>query len=235
MKKISIILCFLAISVPKIMGQGKNFIDQPYIEVTATADTFLVPDEIYVKIVLSEKETRDRISVEEQEAKMITALKALNINTEENLKLGGLSSSMSFVFLISKNILKNKEYVLKLDSAAILSEVFVSLEKIDISNVGIEKVSHSNIAQVKDRCLVKAVENAKTKAVLMTKPLNETIDKALYISDSNVAVYESVGKITGVRIRGISTINNKAEYSAPKIEFEKIRVSSSVSIKFALK
>jgi uncharacterized protein YggE len=38
--------------------EGKNFIDQPYIEVTGKADMEVVPDEIYLTIRISELDTR---------------------------------------------------------------------------------------------------------------------------------------------------------------------------------
>ena len=51
------------------MAQSKenNFLDQPYIEVTGTAMMEVVPDEIYVKIILREKEQRGKTELEQQE------------------------------------------------------------------------------------------------------------------------------------------------------------------------
>ena len=46
-------------------SQTKNFIDQPYIEVNGTADTAITPNEIYIKIIISEADTKNKISVEE--------------------------------------------------------------------------------------------------------------------------------------------------------------------------
>ena len=33
-------------------SQTKNFIDQPYIEVKASVDTLVIPDKIFMKIIL---------------------------------------------------------------------------------------------------------------------------------------------------------------------------------------
>ena len=37
-------------------SQTKNFIDQPYLETSAEADTLVIPDRIYLKITISENE-----------------------------------------------------------------------------------------------------------------------------------------------------------------------------------
>ena len=47
----------------------KNFIDQPYIEVIGQAETEIIPNEIYVRIILSENVKKGRISIEKQENK----------------------------------------------------------------------------------------------------------------------------------------------------------------------
>jgi uncharacterized protein YggE len=68
-------------SLTNTLAQTKTFIDQPYIEVGGYADTLVTPNEIYIKIIISEKDSKDRTSVEEQENKMITAFKGMGINT----------------------------------------------------------------------------------------------------------------------------------------------------------
>lgn len=68
-------LLFLLFPSLSVLSQTKTFIDQPYIEVAGSADTLVTPDRIFVRIILSEKDTRDRLSVEELEIKMIGALK----------------------------------------------------------------------------------------------------------------------------------------------------------------
>ncbi|MFT7250898.1 MAG: lysozyme, partial [Flavobacterium sp.] len=44
-------------------AQTKNFIDLPYIETSAKVDTLVVPDKIYLNIMITEKDTKGKISV----------------------------------------------------------------------------------------------------------------------------------------------------------------------------
>lgn len=52
-------------------AQTKNFIDQPYMDVTGSADTLKTPDERFIRILISEKDSKDKNSVEDQENKMV--------------------------------------------------------------------------------------------------------------------------------------------------------------------
>lgn len=60
-------------------AQQKNFIDQPYLEVTGEADTMITPDQVFLFISLSERDTKNRTTTEELEAKMKEALEKLEI------------------------------------------------------------------------------------------------------------------------------------------------------------
>ena len=59
MKIVCIVLSLLLGSFVAMAQSGeKNFIDQNYIEVSGTAEMEIVPDQIYLKIVISEKDKR---------------------------------------------------------------------------------------------------------------------------------------------------------------------------------
>jgi len=225
---------FLAITVT-VFGQTKNFIDQPYIEVNGYADTLVTPNEIYIKIIISEKDSKDKISVEEQENKMISSLKTLNINTEKDLTTSDMLSNYKSYFLKQKEILKTKEYILKVSDASTASKVFVEFETLGISNVSIDKVDRSDFESIKNVCRTKAIENAQKKAISLTKPISQTIGNAIHIFDNEAKFNDLLdGRMAGVTVVGYGT-KSKENYEAPKIEFEKIKIYATVSVKFILK
>ena len=236
MKKIQLLL-LLTLTATIVNAQTKNFIDQPHIEVTGSADTLVTPDEIFIRIIITEKDTRDRIPVEELEAKMVAALKALGINTEEALTASDMASNFKFYFLKSKDVLKTKQYTLKVGDAAMASKVFVQLEELGISNTSIERVSHSRIEQLKNGIRSMAMENAKTRAVALVKPLGQNIGPAIHIADTEIYNFNNNNSrselqevvVTGYAVRGATSIQQ------PKIEFEKIKVATNISVKFILK
>ena len=99
MKKIVLLLPLLFIT--KNFSQTKNFIDLPYIETSAKVDTLVTPDRIFLTILITEKDTKNRTSVEELESKMNLKLKSLGIITEKQLTLNDLSSNYKKYLLIS--------------------------------------------------------------------------------------------------------------------------------------
>lgn len=102
MKRIALIISLVLTIVMVAQSQVKNFIDQPYVEVIGSADTLITPNEIYIKITISERDSKDKLSVEDQENKMIIAFKKLNINTELNLTSSDMLSNYKNYLLKQK-------------------------------------------------------------------------------------------------------------------------------------
>jgi uncharacterized protein YggE len=214
--------------------QTKNFIDQPYVEVNGSADTSITPNQIFIKIFISEKDNRNRESLEEVEIKMVEAFKSIGINTETYLTTSDMLSTYKFYLLRQKDILKSKEYILEVSNAATASKVFTQLESIGISNTSIDRVDHTDLESIKNICRTSAIVNAKQKAVALTKPLSQTIGNAIQITDNEIGFNNQLqGRLAGVVVTGYGTLD-KLKQEAPQIEFEKIKVNSSVSVKFIL-
>ncbi|MEG4904456.1 SIMPL domain-containing protein [Microcoleus sp. F10-A1] len=235
MKKLTSLVSLLLL-VFVANAQTKNFIDQPYIEVSGSADTLVTPNEIFIRIILSEKDTRDRVSIEEQEQKLITALKALGLDTEKDLTTSDITSNFKSYLLKSKDVIKTKIYTLKVTDAVTASKVFMKLEEVDISNTSIERVDHSDVDNLKNRMRTKAIVDAQERAMALTKPLNQTIGTAIHIADADNFSQQLQGRVPGLQIRGITSIQSNNGYTdLPKIEFEKIKVTASINAKFILK
>lgn len=235
MNKIILTLTLTLTICISALGQTKNFIDQPYIEVSGYSDTLVVPNLIYIKIVIAEKDSRDKISLEEQENKMITAFKNLRINTEIDLTISDMLSNYKFYLLKQKDILKTKEYILKVTTAETASKVFMQLEDLGISNTSIHKVDHTDIESLKNICRTRAIEDSHKKAVALTKPISQTIGSAIHITDNETNFENQLqGRVAGLQIREYNS-TDRAKYEAPKIEFEKIKISATVNVKYILK
>ena len=219
-------------------SQTKNFIDQPYIEVNGNADTLIVPDEIYVRIVISENDTKNRISVEEQEIKMVNVLKTLGIDTEKDLTTNDISSNFRYYFLKNKDVLKTKQYLLKVNDAVTATKVFINLEDIGISNSSIERVDYSDKENIKNLVRSKAIANAKAEAIATVKPLNQAIGNAINITDNVTFTYNNntaQSRLDEVVVTGYSIKGKSNGIDLPNIEFDNIRISASINVKFVLK
>lgn len=213
-------------------AQTKNFIDQPYLETRAKVDTLVTPDKIYLTIVITEKDTKGKISVEELENEMAKKLESLGIDLDKQLSLSDLSSNFKKYFLKRQDILKSKSYTLIVYNGLSAGQVMVALEENNISNVFVEKMEYSKMDELKNILKVRAIEKATKNAQIMVKPLNQKVGSALFISDlgNNINYY---AKSNTIRIRGMSSLADES-IKPIDVDFEKIKVESQVLVKFKL-
>ncbi|MGF7231027.1 SIMPL domain-containing protein, partial [Arachidicoccus sp.] len=204
-----------------------NINTEPFIEVNASADTMVVPDEIYISITVSENDNK-KLSVEDQEKRMINAFQALNINVEKDLSTSDMISDFKNRFLRTKDVIKTKEYQLKVGDAMTAGKVFAALEDIGIANSSISKVDYSDMESLKNLCRTKAIQNAKVTAETLVKPLGQKVGKAIQIIDANNT------PIYNPQVRMYSMAKVAGADETPKIDFEKIKVQGNENVKFIL-
>jgi len=230
-------LIFVMFFVWNLFSAQKNFLDQPYIEVSASVDTLVVPDRIYVSITLNEADSKNKKSVEEQEKQLETILKKLKINTDKDLSVLGYSSDFKKYFLKGQNILKTKKYSLLVRDAYTLGNVIISLEEAGISNTEVEKVEYSKSKELLLELKSEAVKKSRITADKLVKPLNQKAGKALYISDTN---YGGIGdyELTTNEIFSLQEMDYKKESASEeflrKLDFQKIKFSTTVYVKYQL-
>ena len=231
MKKIT--LLFILIISASSFSQTKNFLDLPYIETAAKVDTLLIPDRIYLNISFFEKDSKGKMSVEELENKMNEKLKEIGINTEKQLTLNDLASNYKKYLLKQQDVQKNKNYTLLVYNAQIAGKVIMALEEIEISNVFLEKTEYSKAEEMILILKGEAILKAKNQAIAMTKPLNQKLGNAIYISDYSNNINLLNGRVSGIQIRGNRSLE-KEKYEPINIEFEKIKIESEVKVTFKL-
>lgn len=214
-------------------SQTKNFIDQPYLETTVKVDTLVSPDKIYLNILITESDTKGKTSVEELENKMANQLKSIGIDIDKQLKLGDLASNFKKYFLKQKDVLKSKNFTLEVYDAFIAGKVILTLEKIGISNINIEKTEYSKIDELRTSLKSNAILKAKKQGEALLKPLDQNLGKAIFISDFNVGIHNNLqGRAAGLQMAYESGKSNKME--PLDIQFEKIKVQIQINVKFKI-
>ncbi|RLZ09106.1 SIMPL domain-containing protein [Faecalibacter macacae] len=232
MKKQS--LLFFTLFSTALFAQEKNFIDQPFIETAAKVDTLVSPDRIYLTIILSEKDSKNKISVEELENKMASKLTSLGIDLKKQLSMQDLASNFKKYFLKQQDIVKAKSYSLLVYDAQTASKVIVGLENESISNVYLDRTEYSKLEELKLDLKSKAILKAKTIAKAMTEPIGQKVGSAIYISDHTTSNYGLAGAAPGIVVRGMSKMKVNETYQPLDIEFDKINVEASVNAKFKI-
>lgn len=227
MKKL-LLLIFISALWFTSQSQNKSFLDINYIETQASADTLVVPDEIKLSIIIKEIDSKGKTSTEALEQEMKKVLSNLDIDIKEKLVLSDASSNFKSYLLKKKDILKSKNYILTLNDALTTSKVIVALEQARISNVSIKNIRYSKVDMIKTHLKAKAVLKAKAQADTILNALNKTTGDPLHIIDQNNA---------GNYNQRISqmTINESDKGSKfLDVEFQKIQIRSSLTVKFAI-
>ncbi len=229
---VSILIC-ISFSIFAQTGE-KNFIDQNYIEVNGTADMEIVPDQIFLKIVLNEKELKNDKGLIDVEKKMIDELTQIGIDIKKDLTIKDFESNFKFHLIGSTDVLLVKEYELLVYDAKTLQRVFLNLKKNGISNINVDRVDHTKIEEFRKEVKINAVKAAKDKAEALSSAINQNIGRALYIQEldySGLRIYKTA---SNMQIRGVSS-DNANELYVPEIEFQKIPLKYSVLVRFELK
>lgn len=228
MKKHLTVLLLLACS--SLFAQMANNINQPFIEVSSSGDTLVKPDRIYMKIILSEDDSKGRKSVEELEKTMESTLKGLGIDTQKDLSLNTLNSDYKKYFLSGQKVNKTKVYSLLVRDAVTAGRVIISLEEKEISEISIVKKEYSDKEKLLLELKLKAIAKARKDAETTAKAAGSKIGKLLYISRN----YEHEGKsYDNYYTLGAQSIEEETMQPITT-EFEEIKFESTITVIFSL-
>lgn len=228
-----LILSILLISFFSFSQNGvKNFIDQPFIEITGTSEIEITPNEIYVKITLNESDKRGNKSIEELEREMISRLKSIGVDADNCLTILDFDGYYQRKFLSENKVVNRKSYQLIVNSGKSLGNVYQVLDALKISNVSIIKTSHTEIEKIKRNLKINAIKVAKEKATDYCIALDQTLGKAIYISENQFTHYNNISNEINVTAYGNDSYKlRKENYD---LGFSKINLKAAVNVKFIL-
>ena len=203
-----------------------------FVQVQGTAEREIVPDEIYLSITINERDSKGKITVEQQQRDMLTALRRQGIDVDKQLKMVDLTSS----YFKKRTAVATAQYQLKLGSSAEVAKAWQALDALGISQVNVEKVSHSQLAQYKAEVRTEAMRAARENARSLAEAIGQRIGKCFYIYDSNNDVLPHYynnkimmrsGMMDGA---GVETAAEEEE----TLEFKTIKLEYNVQTKFVL-
>ncbi len=203
-----------------------------YIQVNGHAEREVTPDEFYLSIVLDERDSKGKISVETQRREMVSELKRLGVDVEKQLKVANLSSE----FFKKKSSVAQAKYQLKLNSATEVAKVWQALDALNISNVSIQKVTHSKLEQFKNEIRIEAIRNARENARTLAAAIDQQVGPCFYIYDSNSNLlpryYNNAVMVRSMMTKDAAGVEEVAEEEV--VEFKTIKLEYNVQTKFVL-
>ncbi len=228
MKKMLLIFAVTLWLLPAAAQQTEAY--PSYVQVNGRAEKEVTPDEFYLSIVIDEKDSKGKSSVEEQERKMIAELKKLGINVKEDLRMANMSSE----FFKRKTALARAKYQLKLSSADEVAHVTDALTALGISNVSIQSVTHSRIEELQNEVRAEAIRNAQACARTLAEAIGQKIGRCVTIIDynSNTRMFRNnVVEFAAVKMTA-DAAGEEVEREVP--EFRMIRIEHNLQAKFIL-
>ena len=239
MKKYSFLLV-MVISCMTVMGQQQILPpdEKPNIEVTGTAEIEVVPDEIYISIVLREKtRNNDKWKIESQEDNLMQKLKENGFDTK-NLSLSGADGDLQYRVFRKTRVLTEKKLQMKVQDAGEVNKLFQILDDLEIEDANISKTSHSQVEKLRKEIKIEAMKAAKNKADYLLTAIGEQTGKPLFIREQvytsypsnvygNTALQEVVVTGDGKRtdLRGFEN----------EIAFTKIKIRYEIFARFGIK
>ncbi len=229
MKRVILLLAAVLLAVGVQAQDPSEQAFPSFVEVSSRADRDVAPNQVFLSITINERESKGRITVEEQERDMVAALKALGIKTNLYLRVSDMSSSL----LKRNQAVTTKSYQLELNDVALVGDVYTALNEIGITTINIEKVTNTNMDTIQNELRVEAIQNARVNAKLMAEALNQTIGKAFYIYTFDALISTVRNEMND----GVVATFAMKRLDAPEpavTELRKMKVSVQVRVKFVL-
>lgn len=201
-----------------------------YIQVTGRAEKELTPDEFYLQIVINERDSKGKISVESQQRDMVAVLRKLGVDVEKQLKMANLSSE----FFKKNTSVAMAKYQLQLGSSGEVAKVWQALDDLGISNISILKVTHSQLDKYKQEVRLEAMRNARECAQEMAGAIGQTIGKCFYIYDSNSNVLPVMYDNAVLMRSAKAAADAESAAEEDPLEFKTIKLEYGVQAKFVL-
>ena len=246
MKKITLFL-FAALLVKTLSAQQTPiFASNPFpktITVSGSAEMEVVPDEIYVNVVLKEyvKKGEGKKDIETIKSQFLESCKAVGI-PDSAISIASYSGINNYLLRKKKkdpNMTASISYQVKFSNSKSMDDLVDKLDDEATEAFNITSVSHSKIIEFRKQLKIKAMQAAKAKAVYLTESINEKVGEAITISEpteweAEAPRYNTLSN-TSMGFYKQSQVVERLNENNQEINFKKMKLRYEVNAVFALK
>jgi uncharacterized protein YggE len=212
----------------------EGFKGEHFIEVTGVAETEIDPNEITFLIRLREfEENRTKTQLEKLDQDFLAALKAAGID-KKRLTLADAGSKLSRFRRKDKDAFREKSYQLVLNNAAEVEKFLEKLEPVQVSELFITRVHHTDYEKYKLEVKIKALQAARIKAEALLKGIGSEVGSPLMVREWEEGPIQPYEMNANVRYKMQDEMMAQAP-EEPAMEFKKIRLRSQVTAQFQIK
>jgi uncharacterized protein YggE len=218
-----------------LAAQQETFKGEPFIEVTGTAETEIAPNEITFLIRLREfEENKNKIGLEKLDKDFLNAIQAAGID-KKRLTLADAGSKLSKLTKRDKDAFREKSYQLVLNSAAEVEKFLEKLEPVQVHDLVMTRVHHTDYEKIKLDVKIKALQAAKAKADALLKGIGAEAGKPLMVREWDHDPVQPYDMTANVRMMSKQAEGVGMEVEESATEFKKIRLRAQVSAQFEIK
>lgn len=222
------IVATLLLTTTTIRAQEEAF--PSYIQVNGRAEREVTPDRFTLQIEITERDSKGKFSVEEQQRAMVSTLKRLGIDPEKQLKVADNSSEL----FRKKQALASTRYELKLNSMEQMRAAWSALTELNLKSIELVQAEYSRMEELRRELRQEAVRNARQTAEELATAIGQQVGKCFYIVDWN---NESTPRLydNAVMMRTKATTEEMTpEAESEPLEFRSTRLNYQVQTKFVL-
>lgn len=214
---------------------------QRVVNVQASAETEITPDEIYVQVHLQEydkKGSAKKVDINTIKNEFLSRMKKLGL-TEKEISVQSFSGSDgNYWYWYKKNkkdpsLKASISYLVKLGSVKQIEEVVQNLDDEATQNFFVQKVTHSKIEDYKKQLKAQALKQAREKASFMAETLGAQVGDVLQINEPQEIIYGPVYR-DAMRMQKAEAMS-AADEPALDVDFKKIKIKFEAPVSFLLK
>ncbi|MBQ0006317.1 MAG: SIMPL domain-containing protein [Alistipes sp.] len=204
--------------------------EENYIEVNGSAEKTVTPDRITISITIKESDWKNS-SLPALEKVMKKALTTIGIDIKENLKVYDMESVFTRKGRRPQTSLSG-HYLLTVKDATMAAKVLETLDNQGISNAYVSKFEYSDMDALATEVRAEAVRKAKNTATSMTEAIGQKLGPAIYIIDHSSGGNYRQPKL--MMTYAANSSDSMEDESLPELDFQEIKVSASVTVRFKL-
>lgn len=225
MKKIFlVVVAFMAITAATAQNCTPP---QDYVEVRGVAKAMVDPNKAEISVTLNQADSKGKITMAELEGQLAKALKDAGVDASKQLVLVNQTSEAQK----RDKAYQFKSYILTVYSATEAQNVFNVFADNGVKNATITKIWNDKQDEIQEKLKIEAMLNAQNTAKALTGAIGQTIGTAIQITD--YSYNEDALLVNNFSVRSKSADTAGVE-SLPSMDFKKIKIERSVTVRFLL-
>lgn len=209
------------------------------VNVTASAEMEVVPDEVWVQVQLQEYDKKGvgKVGIEKISRDFLSKMKSLGL-TEKEVSLQNASGyDNNYWQWYRRNKQKTPDmkastaYLLKLNSVKQMEEVVKQLDDEATQNFFIQKLSHTKLDGFREQLKIQALKNAREKARVLAEAVGAKVGAVYQINEPVENSYERP-MVYAQAMRKMSA--EMADEPAIDVNFNKLKLKFESNVSFLL-